>query len=294
MSRTAETLLAALAALAPVIWGTTYLVATQLLPDGYPLTAAFLRALPAGVLLLALAPRLPPRALLGRLLVLGALNLTLFWSALFVAAYRLPGGVAAMLGAVQPLIVLILARLVMAAPMTPLRLAAAVAGILGVALLVLGPSARLDPVGIGAALVGAVSMAVGVVLTHVWRPPVPALTFTAWQLVAGGLLLLPLALWAEPPLPPLSGAHAAGFVWPGLFGGAISYALWFRGVEKLGPAGVTSLGFLSPLTAVLLGWLVLGQGLTPLQMAGVVIILASVRAGTRPAAIGKTENTPGR
>ena len=79
-----------LAAVAPMIWGTTYIVTTQMLPPGYPLTTALLRALPAGLLLLAVTRTVPPRAWLGRLFVLGALNFTLFWATLFVPAARLP------------------------------------------------------------------------------------------------------------------------------------------------------------------------------------------------------------
>lgn len=40
------------AALAWMIWTSTYIITTQLMPDGYPMTAAVLRALPAGMLLL--------------------------------------------------------------------------------------------------------------------------------------------------------------------------------------------------------------------------------------------------
>lgn len=49
----------ALTALAPAIWGSTYIVTTGLLPQGYPLTVAMLRALPAGLLLLAIVRQLP-------------------------------------------------------------------------------------------------------------------------------------------------------------------------------------------------------------------------------------------
>ena len=48
-----------LTAIAPAIWGSTYLVTTGLLPQGYPLTVAMLRALPAGLILLLLVRRLP-------------------------------------------------------------------------------------------------------------------------------------------------------------------------------------------------------------------------------------------
>lgn len=103
MTRTTDTWLAATA---PAIWGSTYIVTTLMLPDGYPLTIAMLRALPAGLILLVLVRQLPPVEWLGKVMILGALNFTIFWALLFVAAYRLPGGVAATLGAVQPLVVL--------------------------------------------------------------------------------------------------------------------------------------------------------------------------------------------
>ncbi|MCA2010172.1 DMT family transporter [Cereibacter sphaeroides] len=271
-----------LAASAPAIWGSTYIVTTQMLPPGTPLTDAALRALPAGLLLMALTRQLPSRDWWGKLLILGALNFALFWGALFIAAYRLPGGVAATLGAVQPLIVLFLARFALGTPLSARGVAAALIGILGVALLVLGPTAALDPLGMAAALLGAVSMATGVVLTRKWRPEVSALTFTAWQLTAGGLLLLPVALALEPALPALSPLNIAGFLWLGLIGAALSYVFWFRGIERLGPATVTSFGFLSPLTAVLLGWAIAGEALTPVQLSGAAIVLGCVWLGSRP------------
>ncbi|MBM2291803.1 EamA family transporter [Sulfitobacter pseudonitzschiae] len=273
----------ALAALAPAIWGSSYIVTTQMLPDGYPLTVAMLRALPTGILLMVITRRLPPVAWLGKLAVLGALNFSIFWAALFLAAYRLPGGVAATLGAVQPLIVLLLARAVLGSALHSRGLIAAIVGVFGVALLVLDPAAHPDGIGILAALGGAVSMACGVVLTRKWQPPVPALTFTAWQLTAGGLLLLPFALAFEPALPPLTATNIAGFLWLGLIGAALTYFFWFRGIERLGPAAITRFGFLSPLTAVILGWALLGERLSPAQLSGAVIVILCVALGGTPA-----------
>lgn len=266
----------ALTAVAPAIWGSTYIATTELLPAGYPLHVAMLRALPAGLLLLLVFRTLPRGHWWWRVTVLGALNFTFFWAMLFVSAYRLPGGVAATVGAVQPLIVIVLARLVMGRKMTTKAILAALAGLAGVALLVLTPHAALDPVGIAAGLAGAVSMAAGTVLTRHWQPDVPALTFTAWQLTAGGLLLVPLALLIEPSLPPMTGLNLLGFLWLGLVGGALTYIVWFRGVARLEPAAVASLGFLSPLVATLLGWLLIDQNLSPLQILGLVTVLASV------------------
>ncbi|MEZ5721343.1 MAG: EamA family transporter [Paracoccaceae bacterium] len=276
MTRTRDLLLTALA---PAIWGSTYLVTTEALPQGYPLTLAVLRALPAGLLLLALTRSLPPRAWLGRIFLLGAFNFAIFWALLFVAAYRLPGGVAATLGAMQPLMVLGLAAAFLGTRVRPAAVFAAGAGALGVALLVLGPEAALDPVGIAAGLGGALSMALGTVFSRKWQPPVPALTFTGWQLTAGGLLLLPVALVAEPALPPLDLVNIAGLVWLGLIGAAVTYWLWFRGLARIEPAAISMLGLMSPVTAVLLGWAWLDQSLAAPQAFGAAVVLVSVWFG---------------
>ncbi|WP_440981762.1 EamA family transporter [Shinella sumterensis] len=273
MSRASDILLTATA---PAIWGSTYIVTTELLPAGYPLTVAMLRALPAGLLLLLIVRQLPRGIWWPRSFLLGALNFSFFWAMLFVSAYRLPGGVAATVGAIQPLIVLALSRAVMGTAVRPLAVLAGLGGIGGVALLVLTPAASLDPIGVLAGLAGAVSMAFGTVLSRHWQPPVPPLTFTAWQLTAGGLLLVPVALLLEPALPVPTADNLIGFLYLGVIGAALTYIVWFRGLSRLGPATISPLGFLSPLVAVVLGWALLEQDLRPLQIAGMLVILGSV------------------
>ncbi len=284
MARSTEITTVAVTAIAPAIWGSTYIVTTTMLPAGYPLTVAMLRALPAGLILLMLVRQLPSGLWWWRMLVLGALNFTIFWAMLFVSAYRLPGGVAATVGAVQPLIVIGLARLVLTTPVRSAAIMAGLAGLVGVGLLVLTPRAALDPIGIAAGLGGAVSMATGTVLTRHWRPPVSSLTATAWQLTAGGLLLVPLAFALEPSLPALSFTNIAGIAYLGLIGAALTYILWFRGLVRLEPSAVASLGFLSPMVATLLGWLILDQGLSPIQFLGFLVVLASVWLAQRATA----------
>lgn len=262
--------------MAPAIWGSTYVVTTSFMPHGYPMHVAMLRALPAGLLLLLLVRKLPFGIWWGRAFILGALNFTLFWAMLFVSAYRLPGGVAATVGAVQPLIVIALSRPFLGREIRLPTIVAGLIGMAGVALLVLTPRAVLDPVGIAAALAGAISMAFGTVLTRRWQPPVSSLTFTAWQLSAGGLLLVPVAFFLEPALPALTTTNILGLAYLGLIGAAFTYLLWFRGLARIEPSAAASLGFLSPVTATLLGWLALGQNLAPAQIAGFIMVLFSV------------------
>ncbi|MEY0313326.1 EamA family transporter [Providencia rettgeri] len=270
-----------LTALAPIVWGSTYLVTTEMLPAGIPLTLAVLRALPAGLLLILVLRKLPEGIWWLRVVILGVLNFSLFWWLLFIAAYRLPGGVAATVGAVQPLIVLFLSYWLLNNRLSAVSIIASIAGVFGVAILLLTPNAALDPLGIVAGLAGAFSMAAGMVLSRRWQPPVSALTFTSWQLTAGGLVLLPFAIVFEPALPPLSSLNLIGLGYLTLIGGALTYALWFRGLAILGPSSVASLGFLSPVSAVVLGWFYLNQQLSTLQFIGMVVILLSVWASQR-------------
>ena len=265
-----------LTASAPIVWGSTYIVTTEMLPANVPMTLAALRALPAGILLLIIMRQLPQGIWWLRVIILGILNFSLFWWLLFISAYRLPGGVAATVGAVQPLIVLFLSRWLLQTPLSWLSISAALGGILGVAILILTPNATLDPIGIMAGLGGALSMAAGTVLSRRWQPPVTPLTFTAWQLTAGGAVLLPFALLFEPALPSLTGINLLGLTYLTLIGGALTYIFWFRGLALLGPSSVASLGFLSPLSAVILGWALLGQQLTSLQIIGMIVILVSI------------------
>ncbi|SFN82385.1 probable blue pigment (indigoidine) exporter [Geodermatophilus obscurus] len=269
-------LVTALTAVAPVTWGTTYVVTTEWLPPDRPLLAATVRALPAGLLLVAAGRVLPRGAWWWKAAVLGTLNIGAFFALLFVAAYRLPGGVAAVLGAVQPLVVALLALPLLGQPLRARTFVLGATGVAGVALVVLTDAARLDALGVLAGLVGTVCMGAGVVLTKRWGRPVPVLAFTGWQLAAGGLLLLPVALAVEGLPPALTAGHVGGFLYLAVVNTALAYVLWLRGIGLLPADRVSFLALLSPVVAAAAGWVLLGQSLGPLQLAGVVLALGSV------------------
>ncbi|WP_327351159.1 EamA family transporter [Streptomyces sp. NBC_01304] len=273
--------LIAATALAPAAWGTTYAVTTELLPPDHPLFGALLRALPGGLLLLLVTRTLPRGDWWWKALVLGALNIGALYPLLFVAAELLPGGVAGTLGAVQPLIVAGLAVAVLRERPSAWRIGWGVAGVVGIGLVVLGPTARLDGVGILAGLAGAGSMALGVVLTKHWGFPagVGPVTLAGWQLTAGGVLLLPLTLLVEGAPPHIDGSAVTGYLWLGTVGGFIAHALWFRGIGRLPVTATAMLVLLSPLVAALIGALVLGEAFTLSQFAGFGLALAALVAG---------------
>ncbi|WP_084498843.1 EamA family transporter [Nocardia gamkensis] len=274
-----------LTALAPVSWGTTYVVTTELLPPGHPLFAGLLRALPAGVLALAFTRTLPRGAWWGKAAVLGVLNIGLLFPLLFLAAERLPGGVAATLAAAQPLVVAVLAVVVLHESPSAWRLAWGAVGVVGVGMVVIGPHATLDLAGIVAGLAAAASMALGLTLTKKWGRPAEAspTAFAGWQLTAGGLFLLPLTFLVEGSPPAIDPPAALGYLWLGLVGGLLAYVLWFRGIGTLPVTSVAVLVLLSPLVAAVLGAILLGQTLGPIQVAGFGLALAAIVAGQLPA-----------
>jgi probable blue pigment (indigoidine) exporter len=267
-----------LTAIAPAVWGSTYIVTTELLPPNHPLTAAAIRALPAGLFMLALTRTLP-QGHWWRLIVLSLLNIGVFQALLFVGAYRLPGGVAATVGAVQPLVVVLISWAMLQQRQTWQSWLAAIGGLVGVGLLVLGPAAKLDVIGIAAALTGAVAMAVGIVLTKRWNLPMAPAALTAWQLTIGGAFLLPLAMAFEEPMETLTLNNMIGFAYLAIVGGAITHALWFRGIRRLQTSAASVLMLLSPVVATFLGFVLLHQHLTVVQMLGSALVLGSVWVG---------------
>ena len=279
-------------AIAPMTWGTTYLVTTELLPADRPLLAGLLRALPAGIALAAITRSRPQGTWWFKTALLGILNIGGFFALLFLAAFRLPGGVAGTLGAIQPLLAAALAAALLGERMRQTVLFAGVLGVTGVGLLVLGAEAKLDAIGVFAGLGGAAAMAMGVVLTKRWGRPTSLLAFTSWQLIAGGLFLLPLALMVEGVPQTISTANIAGFLWLSSVGTAVAYALWFRGIQILPVAQVTLLGLFSPVIAAIAGWVVLGQSLSPTQFTGMAIVLSSIWIAMFSGGTEKAEKLP--
>ncbi|MFF0015252.1 EamA family transporter [Streptomyces sp. NPDC005374] len=268
----------ALTALAPAVWGSTYLITTEFLPPDRPLLASTLRALPAGLLLLLMTRTLPRGIWWWRAVVLGVLNIGAFFYLLFLAAYHLPGGVAALVMSIQPMIVLLLGSALLKDRIQPVHLVSCLVGAAGVALLVLQPRAGLDGVGVLAGLLGALSMASGIVLTKRWGRPegVGLLTFTGWQLTVGGLVLLPVTLAGEGLPDHLTWTNVGGFLYLSVIGALIAYVLWFRGLSRLPALAASFLSFASPLCATVLGYLFLDQTLRPLQLLGAAAVVGAV------------------
>lgn len=261
--------------LTPLIWGSTYIVTTELLPPNQPFLAALLRVLPAGLILVACTRILPKGKDWVKIAVLGILNVGLMQVMIFVAAYRLPGGLAAILAAIQPIIVMILMSVVAKMQLPKAAWIAGVTGFLGMIIMLYSPNMKVDMIGVIAALTGALSMACGTFFSRYWKVDLPLFAFTGWQLLFAGIFILPFFLMWE-TWPAMTAVNVVGYIYLCLFGAVIAYILWFQGLKQLSPAIVSSLGLLTPVSAFFLGWIFLGQKLSMLSFVGLVIILGSI------------------
>ena len=270
-------------AIAPLAWGTTYLTTQELLPPDRPLFSALLRALPAGLVLLAVCRRLPRGDWWWRAALLGTCNIGLFFPLLFLGAYHLPGGLAATTQAASPLAVMALAFVLLRERATWTRVAAALVGLAGVALLVLRSPDGVTALGLVGAFGSVAVSGLGFVMVKRWPRPddVSMLTLVSWQLVVGGLVLLPLALAVEGAPPAIDLPALGGYLWLGTAGTILAYCCWFHGLSRM-PAGAVSLvGLLNPVTGTALGVAVAGEAFGWPQALGMALVLGGVVAGQR-------------
>ncbi|MBX3094783.1 MAG: EamA family transporter [Cryobacterium sp.] len=266
-------------AIAPIAWGSTYYVTQEWLPADYPLWGGVIRALPAGILMLALVRTLPRGSWWWKSLVLGTLNVGAFFVLIYIAAQLLPSSIATVLMAAAPAAMMVLAWVILAERPHILAAAGAVLGFAGVSTMLLTGGDAIDPVGVLTALTAMLMSSVGYVLTKKWAKDVAVMPLTAWQITAGGLVVVPFALALEGAPPALGGSEIAAFAYVGLVATGVAYWAWFTGLKHLGPGAVGLIGLLNPVVGVLLGTLVAAEVLGTLQVVGIAIVLLGIVIG---------------
>ncbi|AMB43554.1 DMT family transporter [Methylobacterium sp. AMS5] len=267
-----------------VLWGGSFFFAGVALSALPPLTLVVLRVGLAALILNAALPLAGIRLPRGRdvwvaFFGMGLLNNVMPFCLIVWGQTQIASGLAAILNATTPLFTVVVAHLLTSDErMTGNRLAGALTGLLGVAVMI-GAAAFADegrPLLAQLAVLGAaLSYALaGVFGRRFQRMGVPPLATATGQVTASTLLLLPVALLADRPWTlPMPGAT----VWGAVLGiaalsTALAYLLYFRLLATAGATNLLLVTFLIPVTAILLGTLVLGESLEVRHIIGMALI----------------------
>lgn len=265
-----------------VLWGGAFFFSSVALKEATPHALAFLRVAVAGLTLgtAALLLRLPfPRgwAIWGRLALLSLVSTAIPFTLIYFAQQHIASGLAAILNAMTPIFTLLVAHVATRdEKIDTQRFAGVLAGVAGVGIIV-GPSAFGHVGGdlwAEAAVLGAgCCYAVGSVYGRRFKGQSPVVLSFA-QMLCACVVLLPVMLIAGAPFRggvpslPVIGAIVA----LGVFGTALAFVMFFRILAQAGATNATLVTLLVPVSAILLGVLVLGESIAPRQFAGLSLI----------------------
>lgn len=262
-----------LAMLVPMLWGSSYAAIGLFLTDISPHWLAVWRALPAGLILLLFTRRLPALSF-ARITQLGVMNIAIFFMLLFIAAYRLPGAIVGTLGATLPIQILLIQWIFSGHKPNGKTLVSAIFGLVGVMIL-LNPQTGIDLVGVACALVATLMVSISTIKMQSWHITDMAGT-AAWQLIIGGTVLIPV-VWAMDGAPSLPTLHQLpGLIWLVVLNTSLAYWLFVRAIRNVGASTFALLSLLNPVTAVVLGIVLVGEGLEASQWIGISIIITSL------------------
>ena len=287
-----------------LVWGSTYLAIRVMVETVPPLLGAGLRFLLAGAVLYPFLVarrgravlRVPARhvgagALVGCLFLAGGTGLVT------VAERDVPSGLAAVLVAAMPLVVVVLRRLA-GEPVARATAIGVIAGFAGVAVLLLpgNPAPGAGALGLGIILVATVSMAVASFVSS--RLPVPGdtLVATALELLAAGVVLCLGGLLtgeaAGLALERFSGASLAALAYLVVAGSLVAYTAYVWLLANAPVSQATTHTHVNPVVAVLLGWLILSERVTLVGLAGAALVVGAVLAVVRRESAAEPESDP--
>jgi drug/metabolite transporter (DMT)-like permease len=265
-----------------VIWGSTYLgiaVTGETIP---PLFAASTRFIAAGslmvlVVLLRGGKLRVSRRALGSCILIGIL-LPGANAVLFFAERNVPTGLASLIIASVPLWVVVL-RLLGRERLPWPALAGVGVGFAGVAVLA-QPSGGATASGIGLCVLSAIMWSVGSVLSARVTMPDDPFAATAYEMLAGGLVMLPLSLFTVHDFSP-STASILGWIYLVTFGSIVGYTayVWLLANAPLGL--VSTYAYVNPVVAIALGVAFRGEQLTWRLLLGAGIVVVAVATVVR-------------
>ncbi|MGS2717187.1 DMT family transporter [Eionea flava] len=271
-----------------ILWGGSFFfveVAVQELP---PLTIVALRlvlaALTLWLAMIAMGQRLPTQfGVWKKFALMGVFNSALPFSLIVWGQTHIPSGLASIFNATTPLFTVIMAGVFLADErISSRKVMSIVIGFIGVVVLI-GPSS-LDGLNANvfaqlAVLCAAASYGISGVYGRRFKAlGLPPLAIATGQLITSSLMLLPISLWVEQPYLLSSPSLGVWFsvICLAVFSTGLAYILYFRILSSAGITNLSMVTFLIPVTAILLGVLVLGETLYVEHFIGMGFIIVSL------------------
>jgi probable blue pigment (indigoidine) exporter len=258
-------------------WGGCFVAIRYGLPDAPVLWFAALRAMVAGAALLTVGRVLrrpaPPRSTWPAIGVLGLVNVTIAFAAMFAGTVGITSGVAAVLANAQPLLIVLPAWLLYHERPHARTLA-------GLGLGFIGLIVTASPGGFGGgalfSLGAATAITAGSLLAR-RLSAVDVVMLSGWQFLFGGVAL---AGWAGAvegaPGVSWTPRFLAALLFLALIGTALTYLIWFTELQRSPLVSLSAWTMLTPVFGITLGWLLLGDRLSVQQTIGVALVLAAL------------------
>ncbi|EKO3554930.1 DMT family transporter [Vibrio fluvialis] len=264
-------------------WGTTYAVTKYTLADWPPLLLGAIRALPAGLLLLALRPSLPEKSRWRPLLTIGLVNIAAFFSLIFVMALTLPSAISGVGMVSVPVFAMFYHWLVSRQRPSSIQLLSG-AALIALAWFLFDPkSLSLNPLGLMAMLAAILCIIFGSTLTKSLGGKIHWWTVLSWQLIIGGVALSLAALvhaFFSPQvymetLTHISTRNILGLLWIVLLNTALGYGLYVWLLQRMSVVDFTFGGIANPVAGIVCGGLLLNEIYRPDQyalMGGMIVM----------------------
>ncbi|GAB6842099.1 drug/metabolite transporter (DMT)-like permease [Methylorubrum rhodinum] len=275
-----------------LIWATGFAAARYVAPLSEPLVFVAARlslvALVLAGVALALGARWPRDgrgwrdALVAGVLMQGLYVAGVFWS----VRHGLPSGIAALVGSLQPLLTAAASEPLLGERVGPRRWAGIGLGFLGAGLVLAPKVGSLDPAGIppvalAVCLTAMLAMTVGTLWQKRKAAQADLVTNAAIQFVGGAAFAVPLALLAGEPWPEITLPLSLGMAWSVLVNSVAGILLLMALIRRGAVAGVASLFFLVPPVSAGIAYVMFGETLTPVQIAGMAVAAAGVAVASR-------------
>jgi len=271
-----------------LIWSSTWMVIKVGLRGAPPLTSIAVRmAIASALVAVILRVRgvaIPRDARFIRLgLFLGMFHVVLPYSLVYYGELHIASGLAAVIYAILPLMVAILARVTLANPLTARKLVGIAAGISGVGV-IFSDSVRIgreQALGTLAVVGSVMASAVGSVATKKWGHGYHAVASLLIPFSTATLVTALLALGFERVHPfSFDATTWASIVYLAVAGSVAAFALFFWVLQRMDVTLVSYQTFIIPVLAVLLGHLVLGERISARVGIGAALILAGISLAT--------------